>query len=420
VPGDPLAAAAGSGIFAAQQQLLRLMEQGRLSPEDYTSITAVLLRQAPLADPDVSLVIPPIPPPPGAEAEAAPEEGQFAAMGDVAEEWVTKKTYNWDTKSWESATVTVQLDLGTTVGEGGLRICCPMVDWSDPTTPRQCVAKYIKAKRWQGEAQLYTDAEMHGVCQVLATAFNRHNPPKRVHFLSAWLIQRHGDHPPHLKLLHCEPYVDPTHYVKYNSNFGWVHPTYRATPQAFSHFSWVHTKNKLMVVDLQGVGDLYTDPQIHSSNGLGFGQGNTGQAGIDGFLATHQCNGVCKALGLPTVGGPSLLPPSGTLWNHDAPSHRPLFHTSQFLHDLKPLPKEALPEELALLGMTARQFDNLGACWAAYDRGRTGRLDASSTVLLLSSLQFPFSAEGIQKLVTTDGDGTVTFKTFLLWWMGLD
>jgi len=49
---------------------------------------------------------------------------------------VTKKTYNWDTKSWESATVTVQLDLGTTVGEGGLRICCPMVDWrSAPLGP---------------------------------------------------------------------------------------------------------------------------------------------------------------------------------------------------------------------------------------------------------------------------------------------
>jgi len=32
----------------------------------------------------------------------------------------------------------------------------------------------------------------------------------------------------------------------------------RNTPQAFSHFSYQYTQGKLMIVDIQGVGDKYT------------------------------------------------------------------------------------------------------------------------------------------------------------------
>ena len=41
----------------------------------------------------------------------------------------------------------------------------------------------------------------------------------------------------------------------------------RQTPQAFSHFTFEKSGHELIVVDIQGVGDLYTDPQIHTANG---------------------------------------------------------------------------------------------------------------------------------------------------------
>jgi len=53
----------------------------------------------------------------------------------------------------------------------------------------------------------------------------------------------------------------------------------------------------------QGVDDLYTDPQIHTVTGKGFGRGNLGQAGLNAFLARHKCNSICEHLGLQLIGG---------------------------------------------------------------------------------------------------------------------
>ena len=37
---------------------------------------------------------------------------------------------------------------------------------------------------------------------------------------------------------------------------------------------------KVIVVDIQGVGDLYTDPQIHTATGEEYGDGNLGTKGM--------------------------------------------------------------------------------------------------------------------------------------------
>lgn len=50
-------------------------------------------------------------------------------------------------------------------------------------------------------------------------------------------------------------------------------------PQAFSHFTFERSGHQLIVVDIQGVGDLYTDPQIHTEKGTDFGDGNLGRRG---------------------------------------------------------------------------------------------------------------------------------------------
>jgi elongation factor 2 kinase len=41
--------------------------------------------------------------------------------------------------------------------------------------------------------------------------------------------------------------------------------------KAFSHFTFEASCHEQIVVDIQGVGDLYTDPQIHTNLGLEFG-----------------------------------------------------------------------------------------------------------------------------------------------------
>jgi elongation factor 2 kinase len=71
----------------------------------------------------------------------------------------------------------------------------------------------------------------------------------------------------------------------------------RHTPQAFSHFTFERSNHELIVVDIQGVGDLYTDPQIHTVKGTEYGEGNLGIKGFALFFSSHICNEVCRCLG---------------------------------------------------------------------------------------------------------------------------
>jgi len=103
-----------------------------------------------------------------------------------------------------------------------------------------------------------------------------------------------------------EAYVEGN-FRKYNDNAGYVggvvddEAHWRATPQAFSHFTFASSFARRIVVDVQGVGDLFTDPQIHTSDAVGFGVGNGGPKGFALFFATHTCNRVCRCMSLPPV-----------------------------------------------------------------------------------------------------------------------
>jgi hypothetical protein len=99
-------------------------------------------------------------------------------------------------------------------------------------------------------------------------------------------------------LFGCERFI-PGKYIKHNSNASFVdHTENRMTPQTFTHFTHFASKGKCMVVDMQGVNDLYTDPQLHTHNYHG-GEGDLGPLGMALFFATYSYNSLSKSLRLP-------------------------------------------------------------------------------------------------------------------------
>ena len=90
-------------------------------------------------------------------------------------------------------------------------------------------------------------------------------------------------------------------YVKHNNNAGALDfdGVHRATPHVFSRFSFYASAGQLMIVDIQGVGNLWTDPQIHSLAGDDYGDGNLGVGGMALFFSTSRYGPVARSLGLP-------------------------------------------------------------------------------------------------------------------------
>eukprot|EP00971_Amphidinium_carterae_P204628 4060874-Amphidinium_carterae.1 len=97
-------------------------------------------------------------------------------------------------------------------------------------------------------------------------------------------------------------------FTKFNSNNGYFNKEHPASEllQAFSHYTFVKSGGKQLVVDLQGAVDngwvLLTDPQVLSraakSKDRCFGPGDLGFEGMEHFFSTHECGSVCQALNL--------------------------------------------------------------------------------------------------------------------------
>eukprot|EP01112_Ceratiomyxa_fruticulosa_P003650 TRINITY_DN1396_c0_g1_i1.p1 TRINITY_DN1396_c0_g1~~TRINITY_DN1396_c0_g1_i1.p1 ORF type:complete len:572 (+),score=138.21 TRINITY_DN1396_c0_g1_i1:312-2027(+) len=163
---------------------------------------------------------------------------------------------------------------------------------------------YKKSAEKSATRELYfEDVKMQIVCREWGQKFNQSKPPKKIEFLCAWVLELVDRKPPILCAI--EPLL-VGEYKKNNSNYGAVLNA-RSTPQAFSHFTYEQSSKQLIIVDIQGVEDVYTDPQIHTIDGKGYGLGNLGKNGISQFLNSHKCNAVCALLGLDlsVMGGTS-------------------------------------------------------------------------------------------------------------------
>ena len=88
-------------------------------------------------------------------------------------------------------------------------------------------------------------------------------------------------------------------FTKHNTNAGYVdEDLHRITPQVFSAFSFYESQGTRLVADIQGVGNLFTDPQV-LSNDYRFGDGDLGPRGMALFFHTFRYNTVATALGIP-------------------------------------------------------------------------------------------------------------------------
>jgi len=252
-------------------------------------------------------------------------------FSSIHSERAIKHLFDLNTRTWQTENVIVRLD-DTPFARGGLRLVYHLQEegWdeynivdnnelllhqtivnvedfspemgtikSDTKQPkrRSFVAK-IAIDPSEDPSTYFRDVEMQAHCAEYAHLFNSYNPPRRVEFCKAWileLIERENQ-----PLCAVERFVAGD-YRKHNNNFGYVSEDERNTPQAFSHFTYEASVHTMLVVDIQGVSDMYTDPQIHTLNGTDFGKGNLGKKGFGRFLHTHRCNRICQYLKLPSV-----------------------------------------------------------------------------------------------------------------------
>lgn len=244
---------------------------------------------------------------------------------------------------WVHDEVTVRIDTSKPFATGHMRECFRMMKMattnlsvndsdqellpSEWKKQRMYVAKrYMELAPERTRQVVFSDVKMQMFAKDCADKYNARSPPKMVDFIEAFVIELQ----PERSTWFVEAWMAGP-YHKHNDNAGLVSnllisttdvskipssnemTSIRNTPQAFSHFTHVCSGGDSMVVDIQGVGDLYTDPQVHSREGYSrsrsrFGLGDLGLAGIGLFYRTHECNACCEYLGLkPLQRTPSEL-----------------------------------------------------------------------------------------------------------------
>jgi len=205
----------------------------------------------------------------------------------------SKFTFDPQNSKWVRERVRVQIAKHP-FAQGGMRVVYRMREFD----PVMNDGEYVEAvaKRFKPDCEekqyYYDEAMTQMVCESYAQEFNRRRTGFYIGFLPVSVLRIDSTG----VLYNSEPYLRGE-YLKHNDNSGHVDTT-ELLPQAFSHFTYEASNQTLIVVDIQGVGEYYTDPQIHSFNGEGFGLGNLGQSGIKKFLQTHKCNKICRSLGL--------------------------------------------------------------------------------------------------------------------------
>ncbi|XP_015253028.1 PREDICTED: transient receptor potential cation channel subfamily M member 7 isoform X2 [Cyprinodon variegatus] len=170
------------------------------------------------------------------------------------------------------------------------------------------------------------EIQQQRAAQKLTFAFNQIRPktiPYSPRFLEVYLLYCHSAG----QWFAIEECITGE-FRKFNNNNGdEIVPTnlLEETMLAFSHWTYEYTRGELLVLDLQGVGEILTDPSVIKSGEKGsydmiFGPANLGDDAIRNFRTKHHCNSCCRKLKLPDLKRNDYTPDKATFPQDDSPS----------------------------------------------------------------------------------------------------
>lgn len=216
----------------------------------------------------------------------------------------TKLTYDCSNDKWVREPVDLSVEREP-FQEGGMRLAYRARERFPDGGEIDVVLKCFKEDVLQGQDEgelIKSEAMTQMVAEDFAQQFNKlcssKGLPHRLAFVPVSVAQIPDLETFQDETYSVEPFL-PGDYKKYNDNNG--HNEIESdVVGAFCYFTYHQTGGALVVTDIQGVGTFYTDPQIHTLDGTGFGAGNLGEDGINRFLRTHQHTLLCEQLGLPS------------------------------------------------------------------------------------------------------------------------
>ena len=264
-----------------------------------------------------------------AAAKAVAEEDPWAKhhIEKYPAELVVRHVYNPETQSWDQNETIVKME-SEPFTHGAMRHCYRMKKRSTPpqssSNHRFHNYGWTRASNFVAKAYMKDDPENPGM-QVVDTSddaknavkndillqyeasyyadkFNECNPPKTIVFIRAYAIEFVNR--PGKPWFAVERYIDGNDsygcgFTKHNTNAGFVDlDLMRVTPQVFSAHSFYISQGQRLVADIQGVGDLYTDPQVLSDD-YRFGEGDLGPRGMALFFKTFRHSSLADSMGIP-------------------------------------------------------------------------------------------------------------------------